>query len=50
MCAEQETFVNYFMTNEDKLRKAREIEENTGISADAFMDDECCLQAGTPNQ
>lgn len=35
-----ETFVSYFMTPEDKLRKAREIEENTGISADSFMDDD----------
>ena len=34
-----ETFVSYFMTPEDKLRKAREIEENTGIPADAFMED-----------
>lgn len=34
-----ETFVSYFMTPEDKLRKAREIEEDTGIPADAFMDD-----------
>lgn len=39
-----ETFVNYFMTNEDKLRKAREIEENTGISADAFMDDDVAFK------
>jgi hypothetical protein len=34
------TFVNYFMTDEEKLRKAREIEENTGISADSFIDDD----------
>ena len=39
-----ETFVNYFMTNEDKLRKAREIEANTGISADAFMDDDVAFK------
>ena len=35
-----ETFVNYFMTDEEKLRKAREIEANTGISADSFIDDD----------
>ena len=35
-----ETFVNYFMTDEERLRKAREIEANTGISADSFMDDD----------
>ena len=34
-----ETFVSYFMTPEDKLRKAREVEEDTGIPADAFLDD-----------
>ena len=39
-----ETFVNYFMTDEDKLRKAREIEANTGISADAFMDDDVAFK------
>jgi hypothetical protein len=39
-----ETFVNYFMTDEDKLRKAREIEENTGISADAFMEDDVAFK------
>ena len=39
-----ETFVNYFMTDEDKLRKAREIEENTGISVDAFMDDDVAFK------
>lgn len=39
-----ETFVNYFMTDEDKLRKAREIEANTGISADAFMDDDIAFK------
>ena len=35
-----ETFVNYFMTDEERLRKAREIEANTGISADSFIDDD----------
>ena len=35
-----EAFVNYFMTPEEKLKKAREIEANTGISADSFMDDD----------
>ncbi|WP_313994642.1 hypothetical protein [uncultured Selenomonas sp.] len=39
-----ETFVNYFMTDEDKLRKAREIEANTGISVDAFMDDDVAFK------
>jgi hypothetical protein len=39
-----ETFVNYFMTDEDKLRKAREIEANTGISANAFMDDDVAFK------
>jgi len=39
-----ETFVNYFMTDEDKLRKAREIEANTGISTDAFMDDDVAFK------
>jgi len=34
------TFVNYFMTDEEKLRKVREIEANTGISADSFIDDD----------
>jgi hypothetical protein len=35
-----EAFVNYFMTPEEKLKKAREIEANTGISADSFLDDD----------
>ncbi|BEU87459.1 hypothetical protein TAMA11512_09230 [Selenomonas sp. TAMA-11512] len=35
-----ETFVNYFMKDEDKLKKAREIEANTGIPADSFIDDD----------
>ena len=39
-----ETFVNYFMTDEDRLRKAREIEANTGISVDAFMDDDVAFK------
>lgn len=39
-----ETFVDYFMTDEDKLRKAREIEANTGISADAFLDDDVAFK------
>lgn len=38
------TFVNYFMTDEEKLRKAREIEANTGISVDAFMDDDVAFK------
>lgn len=41
---ETETFVNYFMTDEDRLRKAREIEANTGISVDAFLDDDIAFK------
>lgn len=37
---QSETFVHYFMTPEDKLKKAKEIEETTGISADAFINDD----------
>ena len=35
-----ETFTHYFMTSEDKLKKAKEIEDTTGISADAFINDD----------
>ena len=35
-----ETFTHYFMTPEDKLKKAKEIEDTTGISADAFINDD----------
>ncbi len=35
-----ETFTHYFMTPEDRLEKAKEIEETTGISADAFINDD----------
>ena len=37
---QSETFVHYFMTPEDKLKKAKEIEDTTGISADAFINDD----------
>ena len=37
---QSETFVHYFMTSEDKLKKAKEIEDTTGISADAFINDD----------
>ena len=35
-----ETFTHYFMTHEDKLKKAKEIEDTTGISSDAFINDD----------
>ena len=35
-----ETFTHYFMTPEDKLKKAKEIEDTTGISSDAFINDD----------
>ena len=35
-----ETFTHYFMTSEDKLKKAKEIEDTTGISAEAFINDD----------
>ena len=37
---QSETFLHYFVTPEDKLKKAKEIEETTGISADAFINDD----------
>ena len=37
---QSETFLHYFMTSEDKLKKAKEIEDTTGISADAFINDD----------
>ena len=37
---QSETFVHYFMTPEDKLKKAKEIEDTTGISSDAFINDD----------
>ena len=37
---QSETFLHYFVTPEDKLKKAKEIEDTTGISADAFINDD----------
>lgn len=37
---QSETFLHYFVTSEDKLKKAKEIEDTTGISADAFINDD----------
>ena len=37
---QSETFLHYFVTPEDKLKKAKEIEDTTGISSDAFINDD----------